>query len=45
VEDRRRFRLGDRWLRDFEDAAFKEEVRPLILKQNAVRLLGLGGEG
>jgi len=32
----------DRWLKDFEDAAFKEEVRPLILKENAVRLLGLG---
>jgi uncharacterized protein len=31
----------DRWLADFEDAAFKEEVRPLILKDNAARLLGL----
>jgi len=32
----------DRWLADFEQAAFKDEVRPLILKENAVRLLGLG---
>ena len=32
----------DRWLEDFEEAGFKDEVRPLILKENAVRLLGLG---
>ncbi|MBX5474221.1 MAG: amidohydrolase [Thermoleophilia bacterium] len=32
----------DRWLADFEQADFKDEVRPLILKENAVRLLGLG---
>ncbi len=31
----------DRWLSDFQDAAFRDEVRPLILKQNAQRLLGL----
>jgi predicted TIM-barrel fold metal-dependent hydrolase len=31
----------ERWLKDFEQAAFKDEVRPLILKQNAARLLGL----
>ncbi len=31
----------DRWLRDFAEADFKDEVRPLILKQNAARLLGL----
>ena len=31
----------DRWLADFEQAAFKDEVRPLILKENAARLLGL----
>jgi uncharacterized protein len=31
----------DRWLADFEQADFKEEVRPLILKENAARLLGL----
>ena len=34
----------DRWLADFEDAAFKDDVRPLVLKENAVRLLGLGQE-
>jgi hypothetical protein len=32
----------DRWLKDFDEAGFKPEVRPLILKENAVRLLGLG---
>ena len=32
----------DRWLADFERADFKDEVRPLILKENAIRLLGLG---
>jgi predicted TIM-barrel fold metal-dependent hydrolase len=31
----------DRWLKDFDQADFKDEVRPLILKQNAARLLGL----
>ena len=31
----------DRWLADFEKIAIKEEVRPLILKENAMRLLGL----
>jgi predicted TIM-barrel fold metal-dependent hydrolase len=31
----------DRWLADFQSAAFRDEVRPLILKENAVRLLGL----
>ncbi|MDF0602541.1 amidohydrolase family protein [Psychromarinibacter sp. C21-152] len=31
----------DRWLRDFEDAPFRDEVRPLILKDNARRLLNL----
>jgi len=31
----------DRWLDDFERIAIKPEVRPLILKENAVRLLGL----
>lgn len=33
----------DRWLADFEQAAFKDEVRPLILKENAARLLALAG--
>ncbi len=32
----------DRWLADFEQAPFKDEVRPLVLKENAARLLGLG---
>jgi predicted TIM-barrel fold metal-dependent hydrolase len=32
----------DRWLRDFEKLDIKPEVRPLILKENAVKLLGLG---
>jgi predicted TIM-barrel fold metal-dependent hydrolase len=32
----------DRWLADFAEAPFKDEVRPLILKENAARLLGLG---
>ena len=31
----------DRWLKDFEQAGFRDEVRPLILKENAIRLLGL----
>ena len=31
----------DRWLKDFAEAGFKEEVKPLILKENAKRLLGL----
>ena len=31
----------DRWLKDFEDAGFKEEVKPLILKENAIKMLGL----
>jgi predicted TIM-barrel fold metal-dependent hydrolase len=35
----------DRWLADFEQIAIKPEVRALILKENAVRLLGLNTEG
>jgi predicted TIM-barrel fold metal-dependent hydrolase len=31
----------DRWLADFDTLDIKPEVRPLILKENAVRLLGL----
>jgi predicted TIM-barrel fold metal-dependent hydrolase len=34
---------ADRWLADFEAAAFRDEVRPLILKENAAQLLGLRG--
>jgi uncharacterized protein len=33
----------DRWLADFERAGFRDEVKPLILKENAARLLGLEG--
>ena len=33
----------DRWMKDFEEASFKDEVKPGILKGNAVRLLGLDG--
>jgi predicted TIM-barrel fold metal-dependent hydrolase len=35
----------DRWLADFEKLPIKDEVRPLILKENAVRLFGLGESG
>jgi uncharacterized protein len=31
----------DRWLADFEKIAIRDEVRPLILKENAARLFGL----
>jgi len=31
----------DRWLADFADAPFRDEVRPLVLRENAARLLGL----
>jgi hypothetical protein len=31
----------DRWMADFEQAGFKDEVRPLVLKENAARLLGI----
>jgi len=31
----------DRWLTDFEQLPLKDEVRPLILKENAAALLGL----
>jgi predicted TIM-barrel fold metal-dependent hydrolase len=33
----------DRWLADFDALEIKPDVRPLILKDNAVRLLGLNG--
>jgi predicted TIM-barrel fold metal-dependent hydrolase len=32
----------DRWMKDFAALPIKDEVRPLILKENAVRLFGLG---
>jgi predicted TIM-barrel fold metal-dependent hydrolase len=31
----------DRWIADFANVGFRDEVRPLILKENAARLLGL----
>jgi predicted TIM-barrel fold metal-dependent hydrolase len=31
----------DRWLADFEKLPIKDEVRPLVLKENAAKLLGL----
>lgn len=31
----------DRWPKDFAEVGFKDEVRPLILKENAKRLLKL----
>jgi len=31
----------ERWLADFEKIAIKDDVRPLILKENAIRLFGL----
>jgi predicted TIM-barrel fold metal-dependent hydrolase len=36
------FITPERWLADFEQAGFRDEVKPLILKENAMRLLGLG---
>ena len=30
----------DRWISDFEKIKIKDEVRPLILKENAAKLLG-----
>jgi uncharacterized protein len=36
----------DRWLADFAELEIRDEVRPLILKENAIDLLGLrSGEG
>ena len=31
----------DRWMKDFEEAGFRDAVKPLILKQNAMHVLGL----
>ena len=33
----------DRWMRDFEQLPIKPEVRPLIMKENAIRMLKLRG--
>jgi predicted TIM-barrel fold metal-dependent hydrolase len=35
----------DRWLADFDQLPLKDEVRPLILRDNAVRVLGLADRG
>jgi predicted TIM-barrel fold metal-dependent hydrolase len=35
----------DRWLADFKGLAIRDDVRPLILKENAVRLFALNGKG
>jgi uncharacterized protein len=35
----------DRWLREFAELPIKDEVRPLVLKQNAIRLFKLSGSG
>jgi hypothetical protein len=35
----------ERWMKDFDEAGFKDKVKPLILKENAMRLLGLGQDG
>jgi predicted TIM-barrel fold metal-dependent hydrolase len=32
----------DRWIADFQKIAVKDEVRPLIMKENAIKLFGLG---
>ena len=32
----------DRWLSDFDKLDIKLDVKPLVLKQNAMKLLGLG---
>ena len=34
----------DRWLQDFEGLEIRDEVRPLVMKDNAARLLGLTSE-
>jgi predicted TIM-barrel fold metal-dependent hydrolase len=33
----------ERWLADFAELPIRDEVRPLILKENAIRVLGLRG--
>jgi predicted TIM-barrel fold metal-dependent hydrolase len=35
----------DRWLADFEKISIRDEVRPLILKENAIKLFGLKASG
>ncbi|MGK5174031.1 amidohydrolase family protein, partial [Geodermatophilus sp. CPCC 205761] len=31
----------ERWIRDFEQLEIRDEVRPLVMKENAIRALGL----
>jgi predicted TIM-barrel fold metal-dependent hydrolase len=38
------FITPDRWLADFEQISIRDEVRPLIIKENAVKLLQLSGD-
>lgn len=33
----------ERWMEDYEQAGFRPELKPLIFKENAARVLGLGG--
>jgi predicted TIM-barrel fold metal-dependent hydrolase len=35
------FITPERWLADFEKTSIREDVRPLILKENAKRLFGM----
>jgi len=37
------FITPERWISDFEHAGFRDDVKPLILKENAARVLGLDG--
>jgi predicted TIM-barrel fold metal-dependent hydrolase len=34
----------DRWMADFEKIAIRDEVRPLILRENAIKFFGLAGD-
>ena len=33
----------ERWLKDFEELPIRDAVRPKILRENAAKLLGIGG--
>ena len=32
----------ERWITEFDELGIRDNVRPLVLKENAVRALGLG---
>jgi predicted TIM-barrel fold metal-dependent hydrolase len=32
----------DKWIAEFEKLPIREEVRPLVMRENAIRLLKLG---